>query len=144
MNAIRHLRTWPLFHRALLLDFVTSIPFALLLIAGAESLAPVLALPAELLRNSGLALLPFLLLLALVLRLPKPPIVVAWVIIHLNVCWAIASYYLIYEGPFQPTPLGIAFVSIQATAVVGIALLQLIGWRYLNRDAGNTSALQRA
>lgn len=144
MNAIRHLRTWPLFHRALLLDLVASCATALLLIAGAELLAPAFALPVELLRTSGLVLLPFLLLLALVLRQARPHTVIAWVIIDINVCSSLASYYLLYEGPFQPTMLGIAFVSIQATAVLGLALLQFIGWRRLGGDAGYASAAQRA
>ncbi len=149
MNAIRHIRTWPLFHRALLLDLVASGATALLLIAGADLLAPAFALPADLLRTSGLALLPFLLLLALVLRQSRPHTVIAWVIIEINVCWSLASYYLIYEGPLhegmvQPTTLGIAFVSIQATAVLGFALLQFIGWRRLGGDTGYASAAQRA
>jgi len=144
MNALRHIRTWPLFHRALLLDLVGSGATALLLIAGAELLAPTFALPADLLRTSGLVLLPFLLLLALVLRQARPRTVMAWVIIEINVCWSIASYYLLYEGPFQPTTLGIAFVWIQATAVLGFSLLQFIGWRRLDGDTGYAPAATHA
>ncbi len=147
MNAIsniRHIRTWPLFHRALLLDLVASCATALLLIAGADLLAPAFALPADLLRTAGLVLLPFLLLLAWVLRQARPHTVIAWAIIEINVCWSIASFYLLYEGPFQPTMSGIAFVSIQATAVLGLALLQFIGWRRLDGDTGYASAAQRA
>lgn len=144
MSTIRHIRTWPLFHRVLLLDLVASCVTAPLLITGAGLLAPALALPAGLLRTSGLVLLPFLALVTLALRQARPGRVIAWTIIGVNVCWSLASYYLLYEGPFQPSMPGIAFVSIQATAVLGIALLQFIGWRRLDADAGSTSALRHA
>lgn len=144
MSCIRHIRTWPLFHRALLADLVASCAMAPLLIAGAGPLASALALPADLLRTSGLVLLPFLLLVALALRQARPYSVIVWVIIGVNVCWSLASYYLLYEGPFRPTMFGIAFVSIQATVVLGFTLLEFIGWRRLDAGAGDAPALRRA
>lgn len=122
----------PLFHRALILDLVASSATALLLLAGATGLAPLFGLPVALLRGAGLALLPFLLLLAFVLRAPRPSRYAVWSVIEINLVWVCASFWLLWRGGVAPTALGSAFVVAQALAVLGFALLQFVGWRRLN------------
>ncbi|MBL8300712.1 MAG: hypothetical protein JNN30_20425 [Rhodanobacteraceae bacterium] len=131
MNAISQIRSLPLFQRALWLDLCTGIPTAALLIAGAGALAPLLGLPEGLLRNAGLVLLPFLVLLALTLRAARPHRFAAWSIIEINLAWVAASFWVLYGAGLAPTPTGSVVVIGQALAVLGIAALQFVGWRQL-------------
>lgn len=131
MNAIRRFTGLPLFHRALLLDLSTCIPTAILLVAGADVLAPLLGLPPALLRNAGWVLVPFALLLALTLRADRPHRLAAWSVMEINLAWVAASFWVLYGAGLQPTAIGSAVVVVQALAVAGIAVLQFIGWRRL-------------
>lgn len=139
MNAIRRFRDLPLFHRALLLDLATGIPTAVLLIGGAGLLAPLVGLPAGLLRGAGLVLLPFAALLALTLSAAKPHRLAAWSIIEINLAWVAASFWVLYGAGFAPTAIGRSVVIAQALAVLGIAALQLAGWRRLGRAADHAA-----
>lgn len=121
-----------LFRRALLLDASTTGPMALLLIVGAEALAPPTGLAPALLRGAGLVLLPFLALIAYLLRREKPAAVAAWSVIEINLVWAAASFWLLFSGQVQTTAFGTFFVLAQAFAVLGFALMQFAGWRRLN------------
>lgn len=138
MNAIRRFTALPLFHRALLLDLSTCIPTAIVLVAGADALAPLLGLPPALLRNAGWLLVPFALLLTLTLRAPRPARLAAWSVMEINLAWVAASFWVLYGAGLQPTAIGSAVVVVQALAVAGIALLQFIGWRRLGASAERT------
>lgn len=131
MNTLRRLPNLSLFHRALLLDLVTGIPTAALLIAGAGWSAPLLGLPAGLLRMAGFVLLPFLALLAMTLRAAKPHRLAAWSVIEINLAWVAVSVWVLYGAGLAPTPVGRAVVIAQALAVLGLASLQFVGWRRL-------------
>jgi hypothetical protein len=144
MNAIRHIRTLPLFHRAVLLDLATGIPTAAVLLAGADALAPLLGLPATLLRGAGLVLLPFLLLLVATLRQARPHKFAAWSIIEINLFWVLGSFWLLLAGGYAPTATGSAVVVVQALAVLVLAALQFAGWRRLSGGAVYEPAATRA
>lgn len=141
MNAIRHIRSLSLFHKALLLDLSTGIPTAALLIAGADALAPLLGLPVALLRNAGFVLLPFAALLALTLAAARPHKFAAWSIVEINLAWVGASFYVLYGAGLQPTAAGEAVVIAQALAVLGIAALQFVGWRTLGAASDYTGSV---
>ncbi|GMV28975.1 MAG: hypothetical protein AMXMBFR59_11000 [Rhodanobacteraceae bacterium] len=132
MNTLHRLPSLPLFHRALLLDLVTGVPTVVLLIAAAGWAAPLLGLPAGLLRMAGVVLLPFGALLALTVRTAKPHRLAAWSIMEINLAWVAASFWVLYGAGLAPTAMGHVVVIAQALAVLGIAALQFAGWRRLS------------
>ncbi len=100
---------------------------ALLLLAGGP-LSEVLALPRPLLTEAGILLLPFALFVAWAAGRAEPR-GAAKVIVAANVAWVVGSLLLVAGPWLRPTPLGTAFVLVQAAAVAGIALLQAAATR---------------
>ena len=111
--------------RVLLVDAVASGATALLLVAAADLLAPVLQLPAGLLRGAGAVLLPFVALVYGLSRraVPAPSAVAA--VVAINLVWVAASVWVAFGGTWQPSLAGIGFVLAQALAVLAFADL---GW----------------
>ena len=90
-----------------------------------------LGLPEALLQASGVAIFAFVLLagwLALQAAPPRGPLMV---IVLLNVAWAIACLGLAFGGGLDPTPLGVAYLLVQAVVVLVLADLEWLGWRQL-------------
>ena len=113
--------------RALLADAAMSGAAGLLMLLGAEVLAPLLGLPPALLRTAGAALIPFVAFVAYVgtrERLASPAV---WAVIVCNALWAAGSLVLL--AWLAPTLLGYVFVVAQATAVAVFGELQFIGLR---------------
>jgi hypothetical protein len=115
--------------RALILDAVASGATAVLLIAAAPALAPLLGLPVALMRGAGLLLLPYVAFVALVARRGRLEPAAVWTIIVSNALWAAASFGLLLSGQIAPTALGIAFVVVQAVVVALLGELQYVGLR---------------
>lgn len=115
--------------RTLLLDAAMSGACAVLLIAGAGTLAGLLGLPEDLLFISGLVLVPFVGMLVWLMRAGSPSAIGVRAIIATNVAWVAASAALLVSGLVDPTPLGTAFVIVQAAAVLVFAELQIIALR---------------
>lgn len=115
--------------RTLLLDAAISGACAVLLIAGAGTLAGLLGLPEDLLFISGLVLVPFVGMLVWLMRAGSPSAIGVRAIIAINVAWVAASAVLLVSGLVDPTPLGTAFVIVQAAAVLVFAELQIIALR---------------
>jgi hypothetical protein len=116
----------PLFLRRILaLDSLSCLAMGLLMGVGATALAPLFGLPENLLRVAGLALLPLAAFLAVLATRPRPPRPLVWIVILGNAAWTAESFLTL--GQAQPTPLGTAFVSAQAVAVLGLALLEYLG-----------------
>ena len=116
-------------HRALVLDAIASGATALLLIAAAPALAPLLGLPVALMRGAGLLLLPYVAFVGLVARRGRLEPAAVWTIIISNALWAAASFLLLLSGQIAPTALGIAFVVAQAVIVALLGELQYVGLR---------------
>jgi hypothetical protein len=114
---------------ALLADAAASGATGMLLIAGADLLTRMLGLPIALMRESGLALMPYVALVAYVGTREHISRVAVKVIIALNVLWVAGSIGLLGSGWVAPTTLGYAFTILQATVVGAFAELQLIGLR---------------
>jgi hypothetical protein len=114
-----------LLQRALAADAIVSAATAALMIAGAGWLAEFLSLPADLLRLAGLLLLPYIACVAYTLKRPSRAGVFA--IIGINVAWAAACVLLLASGWVAPNAFGVAFVIVQAVAVLLFAELQYIG-----------------
>ena len=116
-------------HRVLILDAAASGATAVLLIAAAPALAPLLGLPVALMRGAGLVLLPYVAFVALVARRGRFEAAAVWSIIVSNALWAAASVLLLLSGLIAPTALGIAFVVGQAVIVALLGELQYVGLR---------------
>jgi len=124
-NPIQFLRT------VLTVDAITCLAMGALLVAAAGPLATLLDLPAALLLEAGLLLFPsaaFMLWAARHTdRLEWPVRAVTW----LNLGWTAASFAVI--ALLTPNALGIAFVTVQALAVAGLAALEFHGLSLFRR-----------
>src|SRR5262245_57212127 len=105
---------------ALLTDAVASGGAGLLMFAGTALLAGLLGLPRELLTYAGLALAPFALFVGWLGMNARPASGAVWAVIGTNAAWAAASIVLLVTGILSPTPLGYAFVILQAAAVFAV------------------------
>ena len=123
--------------RAILGDAVFSGASAVLLTLGAGALAPLLSLPEALLRETGLFLIAYALLVGWLgtrQAMPKPLVVI---VIAGNAAWTLASIALLFSGAVAPNVLGEAFIAAQAIAVGALAELQFVG---LRRSGGVAAA----
>jgi hypothetical protein len=115
--------------RAILGDAVFSGASAVLLTLGAGVLAPWLELPEALLRETGLFLIAYAILVGwLGTRHAMPKMLVA-IVIAGNAAWTLASIALLFSGAVTPNLLGEVFVVAQATATGALAELQYVGLR---------------
>lgn len=113
--------------RILALDSLSCLIMGLLMGLGAAALAPVFGLPEALIRGAGLALLPLAAFIFWLATRPNPPRALVWVVILGNLAWTAESFVTL--GQSQATALGTAFVSAQAVAVLGLAMLEYVGVR---------------
>lgn len=123
----------PFLRAALLGDAVASGATGLLLLAAAVPLAALLGLPLPLLRGAGLVLLPYAAFVAWVGTRAAPPRLAIVGIIAVNLIWAMDSVLLLLIGPATAGlalgALGIAFVLMQALAVLGFGVAQWVALR---------------
>ena len=115
--------------RVLVLDSVSSGAMGILLLTCSGMLSGLLELPAELLSEAGLALVPFALAVGFLATRSRLSRIAVWAVIGINAVWAIDSIVLLFTGWVQPNLLGYAFVIGQAAFVAVMAQLQLIGMR---------------
>jgi len=115
--------------RAILGDAIFSGASAVMLTFGGGGLAPLLNLPEVLLRETGLFLIVYAILVGwLGTRQAMPKAMVA-IVIAGNVAWTLASIALLFSGAVTPNLLGEVFVAAQAIATGALAELQYIGLR---------------
>jgi hypothetical protein len=124
MNAIQPSR---LLKFALVIDALVSGAVALLQLLLPDLLSGLLQLPAALLRYTGLFLVGYTVLLVVLARSAAIWKELVLVVAGGNVLWAIGCAALPLEGAVAPSGLGIAFLSVQALAVLGFAAMQLAG-----------------
>lgn len=121
-------RTEPRFLRPVLyFDAATCLLMAALLLIGGSGLGALLGLPAGLLTASALILIGFA---AAVVAVASRPVLHrrgVWAIAVVNILWAIDSLLILALGWVEPNGLGLAFVIVQAVAVLVIAEIQIIG-----------------
>jgi len=128
-------RRIPLLRRALLSEAVLTGATGSLMFLGAGPLADILALPAGMLRNAGLVLLPFVACIAYLATRERMPRAGIWAVILINELWVAASIVLLLRGWVAPNGLGVTFVLFQALVVAVFATAQYIGVR----DAGSAA-----
>src|SRR5688572_6345114 len=115
--------------RVLLADAAASAATGLLLSLGAVPLEFLFGLPAALLRLSGLVLLPFAALVALLATRARIRTGAVWAVIAVNALWVVDSLGLLLSGQVAPTALGQAFVVAQAIVVAVFAELEFSALR---------------
>ena len=114
--------------RVLVLDAASCLSMGLLLTLGADTLAPMFGIDRQIVGGAGLALIPIgLFILWLGTRQAAAPAFV-YLVIAGDIAWSVESVVLIANAD-KITPLGIAFVGVQAAAVAGLSLLEWIGVR---------------
>jgi hypothetical protein len=113
--------------RALQIDFAVSAVCTVLLIAASAPLAQLAGLPHLLVLGTGLVFVPFLALLGWLLLRPTPPRQGVWMVIGLNVGWAVATAVFLASGIVSPTAWGYALIIGIAVAVVVFAEMEIIG-----------------
>lgn len=119
----------PSLRAALALDAAASGAAGVVMLAGAEMLAPLLGLPATLLAVAGTALLPFALVVGLLARRVPPSRRLAWAVVGVNEAWVVASVALLLGPWVAPSALGVAFVLALAGVVAVFAVLQALALR---------------
>jgi hypothetical protein len=119
----------PFLRRALLADAVISGGTGILMAAAAGLVDGLLGLPAVLLREAGLLLLPFAALVGWLATRAQPPLGAVKAVIAANGAWVAGSLLLLVSGFVAPTMLGYAFVIAQAVVVAVFAELQVMGLR---------------
>lgn len=122
-----------LLRRALLADAAFSGISALLLSFGAGALAPLLALPELLLRETGLFLVAYAALVGWLGIRQAMPRALGWIVVAGNAAWTVASIALLFSGLVTPNLLGEVAVAIQAIVVGVFAELQYVGLRRSGR-----------
>jgi hypothetical protein len=126
-SAIERSRPSSFLRLVLLADAAASGATGLLVLIGGSFLEGLLGVPATLLREAGLILLPYVAFVAYIgtrESLARPAI---WAIIICNALWAGASVLLAMGQWIAPTTLGYAFVIGQAVIVALLAGLQYLG-----------------
>jgi hypothetical protein len=123
--------------RAILADAVFSGVSAVLLTFGAGALAPWLNLPEALLRETGLFLIAYAILVGWLGTRQSMPKALVVIVIAGNAAWTLGSIALLFSGWVTPNLLGEAFVAMQAIAVGVFAELQYLG---LRRSGGTLPA----
>ena len=118
-----------LLRRAFLLDTIVSGMMALLLTLGAGELAPLLDLPEQLLRETGLFLIAYTALVGWLGTRQAMPKALVVIVIAGNAAWTVASIALLFSGTVTPNLLGEAFVLVQAIVVGALGELQYVGLR---------------
>ena len=113
--------------RAIVGDAVISGAMAVLLVAAAGFLGPLLNLPEALLRETGIFLIVYAALVGFLGSRELMPKLAVCLVIGANALWTVDSIVLLFTGWVQPNALGQAFIVAQAVAVAVIAELQYIG-----------------
>ena len=126
----------PFLRRAFLLDTIASGMMALLLTFGSAELAPLLNLPENLLRETGLVLIAYTALVGWLATRQSMPRLLVMIVIAINAAWTVASIAL-FSSAVTPNLLGQVFIAGQAIVPGALAELQYIGLR----RSGDTVAI---
>jgi uncharacterized protein YjeT (DUF2065 family) len=102
---------------------------AIMLSAGASQLAPLLQLPEALLRETGLFLIAYTILVGWLASRASAPRALVVLVIAGNAAWTVGSIALLFSGTVAPNVLGEIFVAAQAVATGVFAELQYMGLR---------------
>jgi hypothetical protein len=118
-----------LLKKALAADAVVSGAVALLQVSMPDALSRLLMLPRGLIVETGAFLVAYTVLLIVLTRSARLWPVLVTVVVLGNVAWAAGCATLLGASLVQPGPLGMAYVAVQAVAVLVFAGLEYLGLR---------------
>ena len=118
----------PFLKRVLILDSASCLAMGACLSLGSAALEPLFGIDRTTISGAGLALIPIGLFILWLGTRAAAPAGLIWAVILGNLLWCAESLVLASTAN-GITALGIAFVSAQAAAVGGLALLEWIGVR---------------
>nr|WP_294847460.1 hypothetical protein [uncultured Sphingomonas sp.] len=110
------------------LDGLSCLAMAALLVPFSQQLSRLFNIPAALLNESGLALIPIAMFIGGLGIRGRGPAALVWLVIVGNLGWVVASLALIASLP-GIAPLGILFVLAQASVVLLLSALEARGLR---------------
>lgn len=113
--------------RILALDALSCAAMGLAMAPFAAALAPMLGLPAGLVRGAGWLLLPLALLIGWLAARPAPPRALVWAVILGNLIWIVESMIVLARHADALTAAGTALVAGQAAAVLALSALEYVG-----------------
>lgn len=119
----------PFLRNALRADAAISSVAGLAMLLGSGPLAAWTGLPAGLLLGAGLAMIPFVALVAWLSTRETVAPGLVWAVIAMNVVWAIDCAWAALGAGLAPTAFGIAFLAAQAVTVLVLAELEFTGLR---------------
>ena len=119
----------PTLRRALWTDAAVSGAAGALQLAGGNALAAAFGLPAPLSLFSGAFLLGYAAMLVAMARASRLHAALVALVVVGNLGWALGCIGLPWAGVLDPTPLGWAWLLLQALAVVVFAAWEGAGWR---------------
>jgi hypothetical protein len=125
----------PFLRKALIADAVVSGAATVAMIGGADLTHSLFGLPSGLLFWAGVAMIPFVATLGLIIRANAAPAPLIVTIIGINFAWVAASLYVAFGPTFAPSLLGQVFVCAQAATVLLFAELQVMGLRRASATA---------
>ena len=140
---MRTIHPSPLLRTALVADAVVSGGAALLQLGAASWLAELLVLPRALLVETGGFLAAYTLLLVVLARSTRVWSAVVAVVVVGNVAWAAGCAALLVAGAVSPSALGVAFLAMQAVAVLVFAALEYLGVRASEPLGGTYATVAR-
>lgn len=115
--------------RVLAADAISAGAMGLMLLLLSAPIESLTLLPAKLLREAAIVLLPFAAFVAWLAMRQQPARGAVWAVIIINAIWVIESVFLLLTGWVQPNALGYAFVIGQAVVVGVFAELEWLGLR---------------
>jgi hypothetical protein len=118
-----------LLRRTLGFDAATCAAMGVTMTAGGLPLGQITGLPPALLMIAGIVLLPVAAVMAWLARRPSVPAPMVWLVLGGNAGWVAASLLLLASGWVKPTLAGELFVVAQALGVVGLTVLEYLGYR---------------
>lgn len=135
MSLIAYL-TSPLgLRRVLWADALSGSGSAALHLALAGSLSTLLGLPTALVTGSGIALLLYVALAGSLALQATPSRALLGLLVAGNFAWVLGCLALLFGGMVSPTPLGQAYIVVQAVAVLVLAELQWMAMRRMRSIA---------
>jgi hypothetical protein len=105
-------------------DGITGLASGLMSVAAADFQGTLLGLPAAVVQTSGLVVLGFVALIALLLAKPQPPLWGLRTLVAGNALWVVASIVVVELHLPTLNTLGVAYVLLQAGFVGALAYLQ--------------------
>ncbi len=118
-----------LLRRTLGFDAATCVAMGVAMVAGGLPLGQLTGLPPALLMIAGIILLPVAALMAWLARRSSAPAPMVWLVLGGNAGWVLASVALLVSGWVRPTLVGELLIIAQALGVVGLTVLEYLGYR---------------